>query len=81
MIGVFQLARTYGQPPCSATVDAALMLGCTDEAAVRHLLLTRGAGAPADRSGAEVAALAHFERPLPTVGEYDTLLSLARRCR
>ena len=40
MIGVLQLARTYGTAALQRTVEAALTLGCSDQAAVRHLLLT-----------------------------------------
>ena len=40
MIGVLQLARTYGPAALQRTVEAALTWGCSDQAAVRHLLLT-----------------------------------------
>ena len=40
MIGVLQLARTYGTAALQRTVEAALTWGCSDQAAVRHLLLT-----------------------------------------
>lgn len=40
MIGVLQLARTYGAAALQQTVMTAVTLGCTDQAAVRHLLLT-----------------------------------------
>jgi hypothetical protein len=40
MIGVLQLARTYGTAALQHTVDAALHFGCSDQAAVRHLLMT-----------------------------------------
>jgi len=74
MIELLRLGRRHGPPALRAAIEAALALGCTDSAAVRHLLtarsLERGPSLPLD-----VTALVEFERPLPTVGEYDRLLS------
>jgi transposase len=74
MIGLLQLGRTHGQAKLLGAIDAALVLGCTDEAAVRHLV-----GAQqlehARPEAVEVGLLAQFERPLPTLGEYDQLLA------
>ena len=75
MIGVLQLARTYGTAALQRTVDAALRLGCTDHAAVRHLLLTTTLERPPRDPLPIDAALAHYDRPLPSVAAYDTLLS------
>lgn len=73
MIGLLHLGRVHGQAMLLAAIDAALVLGCTDEAAVRHLVtaqqLERARPAVID-----AGALAQFERPLPTVSEYDQLL-------
>jgi hypothetical protein len=73
MIGLLQLGRTHGLPKLLETIEAALALGCTDAAAVRHLLeagqLKRSPG-----DALELGELAAFERPLPTVGQYDQLL-------
>jgi transposase len=76
MIGLLQLGRTHGQPPLRAAIEAALALGCTDGAAVRHLLEARHHARvrPEALAVDQLAALAQFERPLPTVGEYDQLL-------
>ena len=57
MIGVLQLARTYGAAALRHTVEAALTWGCSDQAAVRHLLLTATLERPPiapmrDRAGA-----------------------------
>jgi hypothetical protein len=75
MIGVLQLARTYGPAALQDAVEAALTLGCSDHAAVRHLLLT----ATLERSAIEPmpigAALASYDRPQPSVAEYDRLMS------
>ncbi len=53
MIGVLQLARTYGTAALQRTVAVALTLGCSDQAAVRHLLLTATLDASADRADAD----------------------------
>ena len=74
MITLLQLGRRHGQATLLGAIDAALVLGCTDEAAVRHLVTARSL----ERARPEVVAvgmLAQFERPLPTVGEYDQLLT------
>ncbi len=77
MIGVLQLARTYGAAALRHAVEAALRLGCTDQAAVGHLLLSATLErAPIEPMPLE-AALAHYDRPSPSVAAYDTLLSPA----
>ena len=73
MIGLLQLGRVHGPATLLAAIDAALVLGCTDEAAVRHLV-TAPQLEHARSDVVVVGALAQFERPLPTVGEYDQLL-------
>jgi hypothetical protein len=50
-------------------------LGCTDHAAVRHLLLTATLERPPRDPLPMDAALARYDRPLPSVAAYDTLLS------
>ena len=75
MIGVLQLARTYGTAALQDTVATALTLGCSDQAAVRHLLMTATLERPAVAPMAIDAVLAQYDRPLPTVAAYDTLLS------
>jgi hypothetical protein len=52
-------------------------LGCTDQAAVRHLLLTATLERPSIEPLPLGAALAHYNRPPPSVAAYDTLLSPA----
>jgi transposase len=74
MIELLRLGRAHGQPALRGAIEAALVLGCTDAAAVRHLVTAQhlGRGRP---ETVEVGVLAQFERPLPTVGEYDQLLA------
>jgi transposase len=73
MIGLLQLGRTRGQPALRTAIQAALALGCTDGAAVRHLVGAQHLER-ARPAALEVGQLAAFERPLPTVGDYDQLL-------
>ena len=73
MVELLQLGRLHGQEALRGAIDAALVLGCTDEAAVRHLVTARSLE-HARSETVEVGVLAQFERPLPTVGEYDQLL-------
>jgi transposase len=74
MIGLLQLGRARGPAVLRGAIDAALVLGCTDAAAVRHLVTAHDLER-AHPETVEVGALVQFERPLPTVGEYDQLLT------
>ncbi len=73
MIGLLQLGRAHGHEKLRTAIETALALGCSDSAAVAHLLSTphlrREPAAAID-----VGRLAQFERPLPDVGGYDQLL-------
>ena len=73
MIGLLRLGRTHGQVQLRAAVEAALTLGCEDAAAVEHLLLASQLDRAAPTPIA-VGVLAQFDRPLPTVDDYDRLL-------
>jgi len=74
MVELLQLGRSHGQVALHGAIEAALVLGCTDEAAVRHLVAAQSLE-HARPATVEVGVLAQFERPLPTVGEYDQLLT------
>jgi len=74
MIGVLQLGRTYGAAALQQTVEAALGLGCGEEAAIRHLLMAASLGRSSPEAMA-VGMLARYDRPLPQLHEYDTLLT------
>jgi hypothetical protein len=73
MIQVLSLIRLHDHQRMRAEVEEALTLGCSDEAAVRHLVesvnLTH-----ARATLIELDALARFERPLPVITDYDGLL-------
>jgi len=73
LIELLQLGRTHGQEKLRAAVEQALALGCQDSAAVRHLLTT-SLLERAEPTPIAVGPLASFERPLPSVSDYDRLL-------
>jgi transposase len=75
MIGVLQLARTHGATALHAAVEAALTWGCTDQAAVRQLLVAVTLERPSVTSLPIGPVLASYHRPPPSVAEYDVLLS------
>jgi hypothetical protein len=73
MIGLLQLGRTQGEEQLRRAVEATLALGCQDSAAVRHLLAAAGL----ERRPVpplQLGLLAQFDRPQPSVTEYDRLL-------
>jgi hypothetical protein len=78
MVELLQLGRTHGEGALRGAVETALDVGCHDVAAVRQLLATRELAQhhrrPAALEGAEVGALAQYDRPPPDVGAYDLLL-------
>jgi transposase len=74
MVAVVALGREYGHDPLRAAIARAVSLGACDVAAVRYLLteagLHRGPACAID-----VGELARYDRPMPTLAEYDVLLS------
>lgn len=73
MIGLLGLGKQQGWSRLREAVERALELGCTDAAAVRHLV------AAGDLQRTPVAAvpvgdLGCYERPLPALTQYDALL-------
>jgi hypothetical protein len=75
MIAILQLARTYGTTALQHAVDTVVRVGCPDQAAVRHLLMTATLARPPVGPIAISAALATYDRPLPSVAAYDRLVS------
>jgi transposase len=75
MIDLLKLGQQYGRDKLQESVEAALQAGCSDAAAVEHLLHQD----QLRRSGCEVVdvgALERYARPLPVMTEYDQLLTL-----
>ena len=73
MIQVLSLIRAHGHERVRAAVEEAIALGCSDAAAVRHLVeavnLTH-----ARETLSVLDTLSRFERPLPVLTDYDGLL-------
>ena len=73
MIQVLSLIRQHGHPRVRAAVEEARALGCSDVAAIRHLAeavdLVR-----ARSTIIELGALSRYERPKPSLTDYDGLL-------
>jgi hypothetical protein len=74
MISLLQLGREHGYNRLRQAVEAALATGCCDVAAVEYLL-TVELYPPSPEPLIEMGLLARYERPLPSVLEYDQLLS------
>ena len=74
MVAVIRMGREFGHAKLEAAVVDALSLGCTDVAAIRHLLMADQL-MHAAQATIEIGALAAYERPLPTMIEYNQLLS------
>jgi hypothetical protein len=75
MIELLTLGKQYGWDRLQLVVEQSLALGCTDAAAVRHLLTATDLCRPRSEL-LELNGLERYERPLPQMNEYDQLLSL-----
>jgi transposase len=73
MIELLQSGAKHGWDRLKHAVDQALELGCTDAAAVRHLLVY-GELAHAPVAHFALDGLERYERPLPVMSDYDLLL-------
>jgi len=73
MIELLTLGKQQGWERLQQAVAQALAMGCTDAAAVRHLVTF--ADLKHDRAAiADLGRLVRYERPLPAISEYDLLL-------
>jgi transposase len=75
MIAVIRMGREFGYAKLESSVEQAMVLGCTDEAAIRHLLMSDELQHAAATT-VDIGALAAYERPLPTMAEYNQLLTV-----
>ena len=74
MVAVIRMGCEFGHARLEASVVAALELGCMDVAAIRHLLMSDQLQHAAHQR-VEIGVLAAYERPLPTMIEYNQLLT------
>jgi len=75
MIDLLKLTREFGRDRLREAVEMALETGCTDAAAVQHLLQARDLNHPAC-DAMDIGSLDRYRRPLPVMNEYDQLLSI-----
>jgi hypothetical protein len=75
MIELLRLGPPHGWEALRKAVEQALTLGCTDAAAVRHLL-TSSELIHREQPMQELGTLERCERPLPALSDYDGLLGM-----
>ncbi len=78
MVAVLALGREFSHDRLRAAIATAVSLGACDVAAVRYLLTEAGLHKTRPEP-VDVGALARYDRPMPTVADYDMLLS-SRPC-
>jgi len=74
MVAVLALGQEFGHERLRTAIAATVALGACDVAAVRYLL-TEASLCKAKPEPIDVGALARYDRPLPDLADYDTLLS------
>jgi transposase len=74
MVAVVALGREFGHDRLRTAVAQTVALGACDVAAVRYLL-TEAALRKVRPEPIEVGELARYDRPMPTLADYDALLS------
>ena len=74
MIELLQMTRQHGHEQLKQAIEKALATGCSDPAAVRHLL-NAGALSHVVCEAIDIGLLERYERPLPVMNEYDRLLT------
>jgi transposase len=74
MVEVLLLGRAHGFEPLRPVVEQALEIGVSDVAAIRYLLEFERLGRRAPAEALDVGWLERYERPQPTLAEYDGLL-------
>jgi transposase len=81
MIELLQTAKQCGWDRMKNAIEQTLTLGCSDAAAVRHLLRSGELSHPSIASCPIAADLERYERPLPVMNEYDRLLGAVEVAR
>lgn len=74
MIEVLMLGRDHGWERLEEAVSHALESGSFDVGAVRLLVCAKGDGATRASYPVEIGDLSRYDRPLPTMDDYDRLL-------
>jgi hypothetical protein len=77
MVDVLLLGRDHGFERLRAAVEQALDMGVSDVAAIRYLLEIERLEKRAPAEALDVGWLKRYERPQPTLQEYDSLLAVS----
>jgi hypothetical protein len=73
MIDLLKLTKEFGRDRLRQAIETALETGCTDTAAVQHLLHASDLNRPVCEA-MDIGSLERYQRPLPVMNEYDQLL-------
>jgi hypothetical protein len=73
MVELLKLSRQFGREHVRCAVEIALETGCTDIAAVQHLVHTDELSRPVCEV-MDIGSLERYHRPKPLMNEYDQLL-------
>lgn len=76
MIELLTLGKRHGWDRLQSAIETSLALGCSDAAAVRHLVSASELGRP-HAASFELTGLERYDRPVPQMEEYDLLLGAA----
>lgn len=75
MIELLKLAKDVGRNRLREAIETALATGCTDAAAVQHLVQAQNLN-HAICEGMDIGSLERYQRPLPVMDEYDQFLAI-----
>jgi transposase len=75
MIELLRLGREHGYEKLKGAINQALASGCTDAAAIKHLIDADNL-AHQPVLGCDIGLLTEYERPLPQLDNYDQLLEV-----
>jgi len=73
MINLLKLIKEFGHDRLRVAIESALVAGCTDSAAVLHLLHAGDLSRPPCEA-IDIGSLERYQRPMPVMNEYDQLL-------
>ena len=74
MVELVRAGRESGYAKLTTAIEQALDLGCADVAAIRHLMISDQLRHTVGEA-LDIGSLSAYERPLPTMIEYDQLFS------
>jgi DNA uptake protein ComE-like DNA-binding protein len=74
MIEMLRLGKTHGYDRLQESVESAQASGSHDVSAIRYLMMAKQAGG-FEAAAIDVGPLQQYERPLPTMSDYDQLLT------